>query len=317
MVKPKLKIALKVGVSCLFAGYLLLYVDISVITSAMQNIDISYFLFSTLLAVSSSFFIAAKYFTLIKNSPISHSMRSLVKINFVSRFYALFLPSAVGREFARWVKVTRNREDRLSFVAPIVFERLTFMMILILCGSVPLLTYGSTSEIDAFRERLLPGVIVALVILAALLSFFFSSGVRSVANSISDRLFAPFTAKLRLTSFIESFALNHMRKADYAGIVALSLIWQMFYIGRLFALVKAAALPLNLIDIIWMGSLVLLLQTLPISFAGIGLREGAYAFLFTLFGLPPEKGVLIGILFFSQMLLMAFIGGVLELTDTS
>jgi hypothetical protein len=60
---------------------------------------------------------------------------------------------------------------------------------------------------------------------------------------------------------------------------------------------------------------VLLLQTLPISFAGIGLREGAYAYLLTLYGLPPEKGVLIGILFFSQMLIMAFVGGVFELTD--
>ena len=64
-----------------------------------------------------------------------------------------------------------------------------------------------------------------------------------------------------------------------------------------------------------MGSLVLLLQTLPISFAGIGLREGAYAYLFTMYGLPPEEGVLIGILFFSQILIVAFMGGVLELAD--
>jgi hypothetical protein len=62
----------------------------------------------------------------------------------------------------------------------------------------------------------------------------------------------------------------------------------------------------------WIGSLVLLLQTIPISFAGIGLREGAYAYLFTFFNLPPEKGVLIGIFFFSQMLIIAFVGGILE-----
>ena len=105
-----------------------------------------------------------------------------------------------------------------------------------------------------------------------------------------------------------------MKTAYYAAIIALSLVWQIFYISRLLMLTKAAALPLNPIDILWMGSLVLMLQTLPISFAGIGLREGAYAYLFTLYDLTPEKGVLIGVLFFSQMLIMAFVGGVFELT---
>ena len=106
-----------------------------------------------------------------------------------------------------------------------------------------------------------------------------------------------------------------MRSAYYAGIIGLSLVWQIFYISRLLMLIQAAALPLNIVDILWMGSLVLMLQTLPISFAGIGLREGAYAYLFTLYDLPPEKGVLIGILFFSQMLIMAFVGGIFELLD--
>jgi hypothetical protein len=77
----------------------------------------------------------------------------------------------------------------------------------------------------------------------------------------------------------------------------------------------AASLPLTLVDVAWMGSLVLLLQTLPISFAGIGLREGAYAYLFSLYRLPPEKGILIGVLFFSQMLIMASVGGIFEFLD--
>ncbi len=317
MVKPKLKIAIKIGLSCLFVGYLLIKVDFSALASAVQNIDISSYLLSTLIAVLSSFFIAAKYYILIKNSPIHHSMTALVKINFISRFYALFLPSAVGREITRWIKVTRNQGDRLSFVAPIIFERLTFLLVLILCGSVPLLAYGPTTEIMTLRAQLLPWVILALVVIAALLSFYASSEARSLAQSISGRLFASFSAKTKMTSFIESFSLHNMGTAHYAGIVGLSLIWQVFYIGRLFTLIKAAALPLNLIDIIWMGSLVLLLQTLPISFAGIGLREGAYAFLVTRFGLPPEDGVLIGILFFSQMMFMALIGGIFELMDTT
>jgi len=62
-----------------------------------------------------------------------------------------------------------------------------------------------------------------------------------------------------------------------------------------------------------MASLVLLVQVLPISISGIGLRETAYAFLFEIQDLSPEKGVLLGIVLFSQMLFTSSIGGALHL----
>ena len=315
MVKPKLKIALKIGVSCLFVGYLSFKVDSAAIAAAVKQVDLSFYLLSTLIAVLSNFFIAGKYYILIKENPINHSLLSLVKINFISRFYALFLPSAVGREFVRWMKVTRNQEGRASFLASIIFERLTFLLVLILCGLAPLFMYGSIPEIVALKLRLLPWVALALAIITALLSFYLSASIRSFVKSLAGRMLIRFSDKFDIASFIESFSLENMKSSYYAGVVGLSLVWQIFYISRLFILIQAAALPLTLIDIVWMGSLVLMLQTLPISFAGIGLREGAYAYLFTLYDLPPEKGVLIGILFFSQMLIMAFVGGVFELMD--
>jgi uncharacterized protein (TIRG00374 family) len=315
MVKRNLKIALKIGVSCLIIGYLCIKVDLSEIGTALRHINKSFYLLSTLIAVLSNFFIAGKYYLLIKESPINHSMFSLLKINFISRFYALFLPSAVGREFVRWMKVTGNQKGRASFVASIIFERLTFFLVLVLCGSIPLLMYESMPTIIVLKFRLQPWVILTLIIIAALLSFYLSASVRSLAISIAGRISNRFSDKLKIVPFIETFALNRMKATYYVGIIGLSLVWQIFYIGRLFTLIKAASLPLGLIDIVWMGSLVLMIQTLPISFAGIGLREGVYAYLFTLYNLPPEKGVLIGVLFFSQMLIMAFVGGVLELME--
>ena len=65
------------------------------------------------------------------------------------------------------------------------------------------------------------------------------------------------------------------------------------------------------VQVCWMASLVLLLQILPISLNGIGLRETAYAFLFKAQGLPPEEGTLVGMLILSQMLVIASIGGVM------
>lgn len=302
-------------VSCLCAGYLSLKVDFSTIVDAIHRVDLFFYLSSTLIAVFCNFFIAGKYYILIKESSLHHSLLSLVKINFITRFYALFLPPAVGREVIRWVKVTRNRQGRAFFLTSIIFERLSFLLVLILCGALPLFFYTSIPEIAALKWRLMPWIILGTSGIVALLLIFLSTPFRSIIKSAAERILAPVFKKFDIVSFLGDFFLENMRTSFYIYIFGLSLIWQILFFSRLFTLVKAASLPLNFIDIAWMGSLVLLLQTLPISFAGIGIREGAYAYLFTLYNLSPEKGVLMGILFFSQMLIMALAGGVLELTD--
>ena len=117
------------------------------------------------------------------------------------------------------------------------------------------------------------------------------------------------------TIFFRNFSLQNITVITFLGIFFADVLWLFVFIVRTFLLSKSMGLPLNYIDIAWMSSLVLLLQIIPISFAGIGLREGAFAYLMTVFGLAPENGASLGILFFSQMLIVALIGGLLELAE--
>jgi glycosyltransferase 2 family protein len=315
MVNKKLKIAFKLFISCFFVGYLCIKVNVSAIAVALKGVDLTYYLFSTLIAVASTFFIAGKYYILIRQSPIKHSLLSLIRINFISRFYALFLPSAVGRELIRWIKITRNQGGRAFFLACILFERLTSIVLLLLCGTIPLLMHRTMPAISVLKWRLLPWVGLALMLCFLLLTVYVSAAVRSGVQSLFVRMLGRYANSIKLATFIENFSLVNTKASFYCGIIGLSIVWLIFYVARLAVLIKAADLPLSTVDIAWMGSLVLLLQTLPLSLAGIGLREGAYAYLFMLYKLPPENGVLIGVLFFSQMLIMAAVGGVFELME--
>jgi len=315
MDKRKLKIILRVLVSGLLVGYLFLKVDWTVFVVTFKRIDLAMYLFSTLLAVASSIFVASKYYVLIKGTALNHSLRSLVKINFISRFYALFLPSAVGREAVRWFKVTRNQKDRAFFLAAIIFERLTFLFVLILFGFIPLFFYPSDSEIAALRVSIMPLAALCLCFICLFITYYMFPTVRSFFHSIIYRILGPQWKGLDVASFLDNFSLRNQRSSSYALIFALSLVWQFLFLSRVFVLFRAASLPLSFVDVAWMGSLVLLLQVLPVSFAGLGVREGAYAYLFTLYGLPSEEGVLLGILFFSQMLVMAGLGGFFELIE--
>jgi uncharacterized membrane protein YbhN (UPF0104 family) len=315
MDKRNLKIILNIVISCLFIGYLSFKVDISALVVTIGSIDIGLYVISTFLAVFSGIIVAVKYYFLVKGSSFNHSLASLVKINFIARFYALFLPSAIGREVVRWIKVTRNRNGKAQFLASIVFERLTFLMVLLFCGMIPLFFYKSNPEIEILRMRVLPIAAIGIFLVSMFIVFYIYQPLRDLIKSLTYLTLQRIRPKLNVDSYFENHHLKKMNANIFASILGLSIIWQLFFICRLLVLMKAASVPLGFMDITWIGSLVLLLQTIPISFAGIGLREGAYAYLFALFNLPPEKGVLIGILFFSQMLVIAFVGGILELFE--
>ena len=309
------KIILRIVISCLFIGYLFFKVDVSSLAAAMGGIDVGLYVISTLLAVFSGFIVAGKYYFLIKRSALKHSLASLVKINFIARFYALFLPSAVGREVVRWIKVTRNKKGKAQFFVSIVFERLTFLFVLLFCGMIPLFFYKSNPEIEILRLRILPITAIGICLVSVFILLFIFLPIRNLIKSVVKSTLQRIRPKLDVDTIFENHNFKTMSANMFASILGLSILWQIFFVCRLLVLIKAASVPLGVMDITWIGSLVLLLQTIPISFAGIGLREGAYAYLFSLFNLPPEKGVLIGILFFSQMLIIAFVGGIFEFVE--
>jgi len=51
-------------------------------------------------------------------------------------------------------------------------------------------------------------------------------------------------------------------------------------------------------------------SAIPISFNGIGLREGAYLFMLQKIGVSPEKSVAFGLLWFMVVVLNSLMGGV-------
>lgn len=315
MVNKRLKAIIRLGISCLFAGYLALKVDWTLILRALNQVDPYLYIASTLLTVLSIFILACKYHLLIRGTSINRSVLSLVKINLISRFYALLLPSAIGPEAVRWYKITGNKKGRAFFLASTIFERLTFLLILHLFGLIPLYFYSSHPEISTLRSQILPAVSVSLGLLCIGTAYFVVPVTQSFFNSIIDRTVGTRWKSQAIDSFRQNFSLHNPTASLYSHIFSLSLVWQMFFLCRLFVLFKATGLPLTLLDVAWIGSLVLLLQVIPVSFAGLGVREGAYAYLFTVLGLPPEMGVLVGILFFTQMLIFAGFGGLLELTE--
>jgi len=95
----------------------------------------------------------------------------------------------------------------------------------------------------------------------------------------------------------------------------LSCIIQILIAVRISLLCRAVGVTLPWLNLLWVSSFVFFIQVMPVSFAGVGVRETAFAYTFSLYALGREAGALVGVLFFTQMLIFAGIGGILEIVD--
>ncbi len=306
---------LRIALSCLLLVYFFLNVDWTVLISALYKINIYFYLVSTIVALSGSYFMARKYHLLIKGTPLSISVVRLMVIHFISRFYALFLPTALGPEFVRWYKVTKDKSGKTFFLAATSYERMLFLLVLFIFGMLPLIFYEQHEQIIALRESIWPFALGIGSILILGLIYILNARFQIFIKNLLKNIFRVKQTG-RIHQFLDNLTIGDNSINLLISLLVLTLCWQVFFIFRIFFLFKSMGLGLGLVESAWMGSLVLLLQILPVSFAGLGVREGAYAYLFSIYGLPAEKGLLIGMLFFTQMLVFATIGALLNMLET-
>ena len=310
------KLWIKITVSLFFIIVVSLKINFSSMLTAFLTIDIKYYLISLLIPIANNIVLAQKFKIVMKPSGIYQSLSKLIKINFICHFYSMFLSTVIGQSVVRWHISTKNQEGRIRFIAVMLFERSTFFFILLLALTVTLKISSSqiTGKIFATVYPFLLTGMSCLFIFFAFLNFsFFFNFTNKILIAIKKK--KTWTIVARLNSLIDSFSIFSGEWKILTSTLFLSVIWHLFFLFRVYLLMLSLAIPLDFINISWMASFVLFFQMLPISFNGIGIREAGYTFLFGLFDISPDKGVLIGILLFSQIFFMSIIGGLFHLSS--
>ena len=307
------KLLLRIALSLVFLLYLLFKIDWPSLIDSFFSIKPIYFFVSLLLAIINSFVLALKYKMLMKPSGLYQPLLVLVKINFVSRFYAMFLSTAIGHGVVRWYRVTKDQNGRSKFLTVMVLERLTFLFV-IFCAAIFSLNLVSNPHLIAFEHKILPVLWAGLAGLILFFIYFLYSPFHNLLNRALQFMTTKLSALVKRSFVSFDFVVFYGYDTVLLTIL-LAFIWHLLFLLRVYALFLSLEVPLDFIDATWIASLVLLVQVIPVSFSGIGVRETAYAYLFKMQNLPAEQGALIGILFFSQMLIMSIIGGALELSS--
>jgi uncharacterized membrane protein YbhN (UPF0104 family) len=282
---------------------------------ATLSVRLEYFLASYSCLFALEALVAWRLRILMRPMDFQLPLLRLLKISLISRFLGFFLPAGLGQGVVRWFKVTRARVGRLQFLVVTTIEKALLFVTTLLCVGLPLVL-SPDPRVQHIRAALLPIVIIGLPILGGLLlTFFYEPAYRQIRRGLSplgERLGRPSP---RLSALLGEVTVFFGRTADLLSAASITVGVQAMVLLRIALLFYAVGLDLPWLTVLWAGSLVFVIQALPISIAGLGVREYAFAYVVGILDRPPELGMLVGLLFFAQIVITALIGGLLEVFD--
>lgn len=294
----------KLLVSGSLIAWLLGKIDMANVWEVIQNLHRGVLTLVLLMIWLTLFAIAKRWQLVTRLGKVEAPLPPLTEATFIGAFFNQFLPSSVGGDFFRILAVRRYGATLNNAVTSVFMDRLFgFISLGILC----LLVLPMEGKALLNSELKWPFLVTLLLLAGA-----FGGGILLLFIPTSWHahfLIRPFHSIIEMTQG----AWRH--KALFLSVLASSLVASLFLIMGLQILMVAFDIPLTWGQGIAILPVVMLLTSLPISFAGWGLREGAMIIALGVYGVPPETALALSLVYGILHLVSALPGLVLWILE--
>ncbi len=249
---------------------------------------------------------ALKWKMLLKADGIDIPWRSLTATYLVGTFFNMFLPSNIGGDAYRVYDVASFSKRTAHSFASVLADRLSGFVALVVIG----VGFG------LMGLKLLPDVEILWVPVIVMAGLFVVIGSLFQQNMIRWFLDQPPFAgmgKLRSFSFKLLDSVSQYRKAPglFARIMLVSFVFQFTVIVCVYLLALGLDFDIPFHYLCVFVPFVSLVEALPISIFGLGIRDASYVFFFTRVDLPEVQALTLALAYVVVSLLYALSGGVI------
>ncbi len=268
-----------------------------------------------LLALSFSLHALGLFFSAYRWQILARAQGDVIPLGFlaksylIGKFFNTFLPTSFGGDVVRIWDGSKYSTSVVKSSAIVVVERMTGVIVLFLFALI-----ASLGRLDMAGRVPFIGAAMALGLagLAAVGLFFLPATGRALGRGPGRGVFRKVKDKALL--FREAvLAYRHqprpfLRAMGWAVLLQLNVILYFILIG------KALDLPIPAFDYFIFIPLVLLVQMLPVTINGLGIREGAYVAIFAFYGLSSSVALSYAFVDLAYSLVIGAAGAVLYLT---
>jgi glycosyltransferase 2 family protein len=239
---------------------------------------------------------------------IAFPFRTLTSSFLVATFFNNFLPSNIGGDVVRVTDTAGAAGSKTLAATVVLLDRGIGLLGLMLIAAI-----GATAGPRLIAKG--PGI-GAAVIWAGFAVAFLAAGLAVVIPQAVPRLLRPLRVAHpewvderldRLGSALERFRQAPMALGwCFAGAV----IVQAALVGYYLAIARSMNIPVEVSELAFIVPVTFLIQMVPISVNGFGVREATFGFYFARLGLPLESALLVSFMGAALIMLFSVSGGI-------
>ena len=311
-----IKWLLRLGVAVGLLALVFRYVPFQDVARTLAASDPLWLLAAVGAVVFERLMIAHRIKMLTDRVAMKHTVWGLFEINAISTFYGTFLPGDLAGGAVRWYKMAKPTGQNAQALAAIVFERLIDTLALVLIGllfwfleSPPF----ETATINIILLLTLGGLVFGTVFIVSPRASYVVRAVLAKLPNYKIRAVIEEKSEKVLSSVRE---FRQFSPHEFLTLIVLTVARHIFSIAILVFFAKSIAMDLGFMTLGWMRSIMNIIMMLPISFAGLGVKEGGFVILMAPYGIPGSQAVALSLLTFIAHMIFALIGGAFELKNS-
>lgn len=279
--RGRLGVLVKLFLSVGLLAFIVRSVDFGVFWATLVAMDVRLFSLSLLLFFPAQLLAAYRWYFLLRHLDLSVSFRSVLRHYIFGQFTALFLPGQISGDIVRAISISRGRQGKALFAFSVMLDK-----VLLLASIAALALIGGiiSRQLSQFTGIIFTS---AGILACSLFVTFLFALYRPVSPNIyADKIVQIFPVIIR-----EKFAaIKTIFKAPRLSLLLLGKMFSLAIMLQLvntlggFLLILALHLPIGIVDWIAVNAIVSVIQVLPISIGGLGVREGAFGAILSLYG---------------------------------
>ena len=245
---------------------------------------------------------AVRWQKVLEALDIPSRLPRLVSYNLAGQFVSNVLPTTIGGDVLRVSRLSRDTGETPGTFASVVLERLTGWLVLPVITIIGFIVNPGLRHLGTATRVALALAFCTLVLLVAVL-----------AAAASSRVGGRFAARADWRRFAGAVHLGLNRLRQHPGAAANVLAAGFAYQITLVLAAVAAAQSLGLraaglTALLAFFPAVLIAQVLPISMAGLGVREGAFVLFLGPLGVAKEEAIALGLLLYLLNVAVGLLG---------
>ncbi len=300
--------SLKIVITLILLIYIIDKLNFERFLKLVREAQLIYIIIALLILAFSYFVNTYAWRLLLGAQGIKVPLSKLASYYLIGLFFNNFLLSSVGGDIVKAYQLARYTQKTVDSSVSIVASRFaTIFALLILCLISSII--GNKLEIAGSLFFFLFLVFLcSLILMFVFFNINFLNWLKSWFNSFRSARVKELIFQIH--SSISSYKNNPL---VVFKVVIFSLTFQIISILVPYVISLALGLKVSIFYFLIFIPLIRIVILLPISFNGLGLREGAYVTLFSQIGVPPEMSFSISILGYFMLTCISLIGGILYL----